>query len=580
MSLTKVSYSMINGAVFNVLDYGAIGNGVADDTAAIQAAINAASPQTLTDLAGTVFLPRGKYKITQPLNLTSDNGAFNRRGVKLMGEVNGSGDYVYGTKLVGATSGKAMIEYVDNDNPQIENLTLTNAATNPSTVGIYQARKTGGTAPSLWCGNGYFRNVTITFSNDETSQNNNYGTIGIINVAGEETTYDRCEVWANLPLALSWSKTLRKAVSNLTPSTYDEFTYSPVWANVADITSGFSNTVFRTIACRFIAKGFNAPVVLLHEVGSYFAYGDFTQKRSATLSADGLNSTGYELWNAYHIVIDATAENLKTPLLFHRQAESIDINLRGDVGTAGIAVGQICFAIDAPSFTLANARITFNSPGTIPHGLITYIAPAGVGAEEPAVVTLRNCKIQTNQTFANATIDPKILYKSVNVQYDFFDTSMYSTDRGLKFPLVSKSIGTPATATALLRIGLPQVITNLASFSATVIANLHVSNAEPENNGGPSSCFVKAMWQISRNSVPSIFTITNQTVNTLTSSTNAAANNITNLTLTDVKTGLVEAELRVASVQTGTDNAEAFISGDVEIIYAGGYSRAPLITIL
>lgn len=43
MSLTKVSYSMINGAPVNVVDYGAVSDGVTDSTAAIQAAITASA---------------------------------------------------------------------------------------------------------------------------------------------------------------------------------------------------------------------------------------------------------------------------------------------------------------------------------------------------------------------------------------------------------------------------------------------------------------------------------------------------------------------------------------------------------
>lgn len=62
MALTKVTYSMIEGAPFSVLDYGAVGNGVADDTAAIQAAIDAVAVS-----GGELLFPPGTYKITSPL---------------------------------------------------------------------------------------------------------------------------------------------------------------------------------------------------------------------------------------------------------------------------------------------------------------------------------------------------------------------------------------------------------------------------------------------------------------------------------------------------------------------------------
>jgi hypothetical protein len=48
-------------AVFNVKDYGAIGNGIADDTAAIRAAIAA----SVTSGGGTIYFPNGTYIVSQ-----------------------------------------------------------------------------------------------------------------------------------------------------------------------------------------------------------------------------------------------------------------------------------------------------------------------------------------------------------------------------------------------------------------------------------------------------------------------------------------------------------------------------------
>jgi hypothetical protein len=64
MSLTKATYSMVYGAPVNILDFGAVGNGVVDDTAAIQSAFNSGSRH--------ILIPPGTYRITSTLTLTGN----------------------------------------------------------------------------------------------------------------------------------------------------------------------------------------------------------------------------------------------------------------------------------------------------------------------------------------------------------------------------------------------------------------------------------------------------------------------------------------------------------------------------
>lgn len=62
MSLTKVSYSMIEGSPLNVLDFGATGDGVTDDTVAVQTALTQANSTNKR-----LYFPQGTYIISSTL---------------------------------------------------------------------------------------------------------------------------------------------------------------------------------------------------------------------------------------------------------------------------------------------------------------------------------------------------------------------------------------------------------------------------------------------------------------------------------------------------------------------------------
>lgn len=62
MGLTKITYAMIDGAVVNVLDYGAVGDGVTDDTQAIQNASD-----YCTDNGLELYFPAGDYATTDTI---------------------------------------------------------------------------------------------------------------------------------------------------------------------------------------------------------------------------------------------------------------------------------------------------------------------------------------------------------------------------------------------------------------------------------------------------------------------------------------------------------------------------------
>lgn len=101
MSLTKATYSMIDGAPINVLDYGADPTGVADSSTAIQNAINACGNN------GSVFIPDGTYK-AENIYIDFDNIQIDCRGVfDMTGKSNPL--FILGQQANGSASAAARI---------------------------------------------------------------------------------------------------------------------------------------------------------------------------------------------------------------------------------------------------------------------------------------------------------------------------------------------------------------------------------------------------------------------------------------------------------------------------------------
>lgn len=140
MSLTKATYSMIDGAPVNVRDFGATGNGGTNDTAAIKAAL------TALPNGRTLFFPSGTYLVTAGEIMISG-----KENISLIGE--GTGTESSGVSFRVSGTGditKNLLEIVASNGITISNIGFlgnsTNNPVNKSNIGVYIHRGPGYTS--------------------------------------------------------------------------------------------------------------------------------------------------------------------------------------------------------------------------------------------------------------------------------------------------------------------------------------------------------------------------------------------------------------------------------------------------
>ena len=162
---TKINYNQINGAVFNILSYGADATGVADSSAALALAITDA--QTLS-IGGTVFIPRGIWKLTSAINMTNLSYPISITGVGRGTQIKASG---ISTVVFDCTGSSDVI---------FKDVQISVASGTPQ-VGILFARST--TAQSLRCS---LQNVDMS---------GNYSVAPVFNYCSEEFYCYRAYLW-------------------------------------------------------------------------------------------------------------------------------------------------------------------------------------------------------------------------------------------------------------------------------------------------------------------------------------------------------------------------------------------------
>ncbi len=365
--------------------FGARADGKADDTEALQKAVDFACTSNVM----LVDLGRGRYRLTRTLNCsnTREPGTIHRDGLRIVG------NSFTTTRLIGDTGDHhAIIETSGSQWLEIDNITLTAGAENPSSVGLFT-----GCPKACPQSQNQVYHIAI-FMCDAMQQNGGLGSIGIWNYAAEEHTYHSVYINANRPVVL-WAFNGEKPDA---PDAKGMFNYKNSHVQLLNLPHSLGVVTFSG-ECFLMAEGKHAPVVTSHCANSLAMHNTYM----GSGAGKGDNTCAFDIHGSMtNLTYSGTIEGLATfarvnDLLIGSRV-SVTYGLVGEAQRTGLLYGSTKGAMDGkacllelgPNGRIENCDLTFSLAEQKERPLLGLLKPA---KGKVPTAGIYNTTIKTNQ---------------------------------------------------------------------------------------------------------------------------------------------------------------------------------------
>jgi len=532
----------------SVKDFGAVGNGITDDTEAVQAAIDSVCPVYGSGSAGSVYFPSGNYLITSVLNLTNSRqaGTKCRDGLRLYGESSAS------SIIVGETgSGYAIADVTGSQWLNLSNLGFQSGSKNKSTVGIYQ-----GLASALQqTQNQRFEQIIISIHDDSTANGGN-GTIALWNFGAEENTYDTCYFIANTPIVCT-------TVVNSPVGTYA----NPILAQASSHSLGvttFSGENYAVSLGRYYS-----PIKLLG-VNTFECENIYI----SNIGTGGTNDYSISFYSScVNVNINSTIEQLGTIYVLGT-IKGANVNLTfGAIANSSAPIIKLARGGEG-IISYSNFKITNNDSSSSNRNIFQVIPTS---SSEQVSCFLQSSTFNSNLLSGYTGLNENLLWNpnTSDVKITGVNWSYTIGKSKHSIALQNFSLGTTGTTTEICEVLMPTILSNVSAGGVGIKVEGLIGTTNYGDNSRSSGWLSSVVTlSTSQNGVKTYGTAATSWSGV--SNVNASGNNITNvaLTITDA-TVTTNVSVKLTPTITGVNNSSATFTGTVDMIWSGWSSVAP-----